>query len=105
MHGTGYIVQYSSTEKRGTIHMGGDEHFSLLPFAFSDCERTVQTELIRGQLAGGSAVKVQFEIALRKGSLVATNISPEAKKSAAAAKVRSRTSSRRKKTPAAKRGH
>jgi hypothetical protein len=102
MRATGYILQYSSTEKRGMVHLGGGEHASLLPFAFSDCDKKVQAELTSGQLPGGSAVNTQFEIALRDGGLVATQVSLARQKSSSARR-NTKASRKRPKKPTSKR--
>jgi hypothetical protein len=103
MRATGYILQYSSPEKRGMVHLGGGEHASLLPLTLSDCDWKVQAELTSGQLPGGSAVNVQFDIALRDGGLVATSVRLAGKKAAPPSKRRAKISKRRTKKSAAKR--
>ena len=100
MRATGYILQYNSTEKRGMVHLGGGEHASLLPFAFTDCNKEVKAALTSGQLPGGSAVNTQFDIALRDGGLVAIKVSLAGQKSASSAKRSPKPIGKRRKKPA-----
>jgi hypothetical protein len=82
MRGTGYILQYDPSKKRGMIHLGGKDHSALLDFDLSACDKTVRGELKAGKLPGGPAVKVQFEPAIKRGGLWAAKVCLAKKKAA-----------------------
>ncbi len=103
MRGTGYILQYSPSDQRGMIHLGGGDHSALLAFALSDCDETVRDELKSGEIPSGPAVKVQLDVAIRKGGLWATNVTLAGRKAATSAKNNSKASRKRAKKAAAKR--
>jgi hypothetical protein len=82
------------------IHLGGGDHSSLLPFAFSDCDKLIQGELRRGEIPSGSAVKVAFAVAIKKGGLWATRVCTAKESAGVAPKRRGKPSKSGKKKSA-----
>lgn len=74
MSGEGTVVQASINDEHGLIHAGGIGHAAFLSFRFADCNAPVLAQLQQGDIPPGSSFPVQFEIVLRSGSLVATNV-------------------------------
>jgi hypothetical protein len=79
------------------IHLGGGDHSSLLPFAFS---KVIQGELRRGEIPSGSAVKVAFAVAIKKGGLWATRVCTAKESAGVAPKRRGKPSKSGKKKSA-----
>jgi hypothetical protein len=104
MRAKGFILQYSNGDRRGMIHFGERPRHTLLPFALSDCDKTLQKTLCSDNIPPSSAVSVSVDIAVKQRGLWATDIRLNPQKSAAvperagksAARVRRKSSAKGK---------